>query len=73
MKINSESTEKIVELDGVPARVWQGKTESGIEVHCFVTRISPQQNEDLEQFEQELKEQKAPSPAVAAYDARLIL
>jgi len=73
MQIEIESTEKIVELDGVPARVWEGQTKSGIPVHCFVTCISPQTNDNIEQFEQELKEQKAPSPAVAAYPFRLIL
>ena len=73
MKITIESTEKLVELNGVPARVWEGHSESGIKVHCFITRISPQTNDNLEQFEQELKEQKAPSPEVATYDARLIL
>ena len=73
MKIEIESTTKIVELDRVPARVWEGKTKSGIPVHCFVTRISPQTNSDIEEFERELKEQKAPSPEVAAYPMRLIL
>jgi hypothetical protein len=73
MKITIENTEKIVELDGVPARVWEGHTESGIKVHCFVTRITPQTHDNIEQFERELVEQKAPSPAVAVYDARMIL
>jgi len=73
MQIEIESTEKIVELDGVPARVWEGKTKSGIPVHCFVTRISPQTHDNIEQFERELKEQRAPSPEVAAYPLRLIL
>ena len=48
MRIEIESTEKIVELSGVPARVWDGKTDSGIPVHCFVTRISPQTHENIE-------------------------
>lgn len=46
MKITIESTSKIVTMvcDGrdVPARVWQGATESGIPVQCFITRISPE-------------------------------
>jgi len=73
VKIEIESTEKIVTLNGVPARVWEGATESGIPVHCFVTRISPQTHENIEQFEKELEEQKAPSPGVAAYPMRLVL
>ena len=73
MKIEIENTEKIVELNGVPARVWEGQTESGIPVHCFVTRISPQSNDNIEDFERELQETKAPSPEVLAYPMRLIL
>ena len=73
MKIEIESTDKIVELNGVPARIWDGKTDSGIPVHCFVTRISPQTNDNIEQFEKELMETKAPSTAIASYPLRMIL
>ncbi len=73
MKIEIEGTEKIVTLDGIPARVWEGRTDSGIEIHCFVTRISPQTHENIEQFERELREQKAPSAAVESYPLRMIL
>jgi len=73
MQIEIENTEKIVTLDGIPARVWEGKTKSGIPVHCFVTRISPQRNTDIEEFEKELKQTKIPSPEVAAYPMRLLL
>ena len=73
MKITIENTSKIVELNGVPARVWEGESESGIPVHCFVTRISPQQNENIDQFEFELKEVRAPSAAVRSYPLSLIL
>ena len=73
MKITIESTEKIVKLSGVPARVWDGKTDSGIPVHCFVTRISPQTHDNIEQFEKELQETKPPSAAITAYPMNLIL
>ena len=73
MKITIESTEKIVELNGVPARIWEGHTKSGIEVHCFVTRIAVHRDSNCEEFEKELQEQKAPSVVVAAIPAHLIL
>ena len=73
MKIEIESTEKIVELNGVPARIWEGKTTSGIPVHCFITRISPQSNDNIEQFEMELKEQRSPSAGVMSYPLRMVL
>lgn len=84
MKITIENTEKIVMLkagglDGVPARIWEGQTESGIPVHCFVTRIAPtlpdtvENREKFAEFERELKEQRPPSVEVAAIPLRLIL
>jgi len=73
MKITIESTEKLVTLNGVPARVWQGQTESGIPVHCFVTRVAVARDQDCSQFERELQEHAAPRPEVAAIDPRFIL
>jgi len=53
MKIILDSTTQIVELvvDNqharcnrpgciVPARIWEGQTDSGIPVHCYITRIA---------------------------------
>jgi len=73
MKITLENTTKIVELNGIPARLWEGKTETGIEVHAFITRIAVKKDADCSQFEKELKEQKVPSPDVAAIPLRLII
>jgi hypothetical protein len=73
MKIIVENTTKIVELNGVPARVWEGETDSGIPVHCFITRISPQTHEGIDDFEKELQEVKPPSVAVKAYPISIIL
>lgn len=36
MKISIESTTQIVALDGVPARVWEGTTASGVRVQAFI-------------------------------------
>lgn len=74
MKITIESTSKIVELNGVPARLWEGHTESGIEVHCFITRIAVHKDQDCSQFEKELKEQPQPSALLdGVYPLRMIL
>jgi len=76
MKIAIESTDRIVEINAgggrVPARVWEGKTESGIRVQCLVTRIGAPAGEDLEQFERELKE-CAPPAAEQMFPPRLVL
>ena len=74
MKVTLENTTKIVNLNGVPARVWEGQTESGIPCHAFITRIAVARDEDASQFEAQLKETKAPSPEVDnAYPLRMIL
>ena len=79
MKVTLESTTKIVGLrpEGsdvtVPARVWEGTTESGIPVHAYITRIGVDRGEDASQFERELQECRVPSAEVEAIPVRLVL
>lgn len=77
MTITITSTTKIIEVNGVPVRVWEGHTtDSGIEVHCFITRIAVSKEQPLDvfkQFEKELKEVKAPSAEIESYPLRMIL
>lgn len=84
MKITIESTAKIVNLVvqglDVPARVWQGHTDSGIPVHCYVTRIAPEiPNTDprIDQltadFERELQRQADMRPTVAWIPLRMVI
>lgn len=74
MKITIESTDKIVHLNGIPARIWEGETASGIRVHCFITRIAVGKDEPrIEEFEAELEETVSPSPEIAVYPSRLII
>jgi hypothetical protein len=73
LKVTIESTTKITHLNGVPARIWEGKTASGIPVHCYITRVAVAGDQDTSQFERELQEHSAPSPEVRAIPLRLIL
>lgn len=82
MKITIETTSKIVQLktaDGtVPARIWEGKTERGTPVHCFVTRICPSipepvPEEIVSEFAKDLAEQAAPSAAVQGIPFRFFI
>lgn len=73
MKITLESTTRIVNASGVDCRVWEGKTESGIEVQALIPRIAAFKDSDLTQFEAELQEQRAPSAAVEAFPLRMVL
>jgi hypothetical protein len=80
MKITLESTTKLVELQTdagvVPARIWEGHTERGTPVHCYITRIAVAEIEPAEvheQFKADLQEQRKPSAAIQAIPLRLIL
>jgi len=84
MKITIESTTKIVTLETsngpIQARVWQGETENGIPVHCFVTRIAPEVKEgDVDfqavtaEFERHLQRCADPRPTVEAIPLRFII
>jgi hypothetical protein len=77
MQIELHSTSKIVMIDGVEARVWEGHTKSGIPCHCFIARIAIDESQPEtvhDQFKQELKECRKPSAAVdSAYPLYIIL
>lgn len=73
MKIQMHSTTKIVELNGVPARIWKGVTEGGVECHVYVTRVSVDKENDVSEFEKELQEHSAPTPEIEAIPLRMII
>ncbi len=74
MKMTLSSTTKIVELNGVPARIWEGQTEKGIPIHAFVTRVAVHKDDDAAELEKELQEHTAPRNAdIAAYPARMVI
>ena len=58
MIITITNTEKVVVIDGVVTRLWEGTTSDGCPVHCFMHRISPRTHdqEKLKEFEDELTE-----------------
>lgn len=73
MKITIQNTDKTVKLNGLPARIWEGHTDSGVPVICYVSLISPQTHDAAVnmQFESELREVHDCSPnAARAYDMR---
>lgn len=76
MRIQLESTDKIVELEGhvgsVPARVWEGTTERGATVVAFITRLTPMDG-DPSEFERDLQETRPPSAGAMSFPTRMIL
>lgn len=65
MEVRLESTDKIVTLNGVPARLWEGHTAAGVPCHAYVTRIAVwiavSNTEDSSEFDRELQEHRPPS------------
>lgn len=66
MKMTIESTDKIVEVNGVPARIWQGTSERGITVIAYITSIAAAGDADLAELEADLQEH-APPTALDVY------
>ena len=84
MKITIHSTSKITTLvtesGSIAARIWEGETESGTPVHCFIPRIAPTISKTehpndprFAEFERELRECAAPSGEITTIPLRLIL
>lgn len=74
MKATIESTEKIIEFNGIPARVWEGETESGIKCHFYITRVSVSADEiSIERFQEELQQHRPPSVETQAIPLRMNL
>jgi len=77
VKITLTSTTKLVrfQMDGaeVPARIWEGHTDSGVAIHAYVTRIAVAEGLDTSQFERELQSCEKPTAAIEAIPLRLIL
>lgn len=53
MKITCEPTPEVFILDGLPCRVWRGRTEAGAECRLYVCLVQHTGGPRLE-FEQEL-------------------
>lgn len=72
MKLILESTSTIERVHGAPARVWKGRTESGIEVTCWIPIIQVRRDADNSQFERELNEIEVRRELVS-FDMRMVI
>lgn len=69
MRLILDSTAAIHDVNGVPARMWEGTTESGVRVYALITRVAVRADaptEELVRFERELRETPAPRPSAEA-------
>lgn len=54
MRINIESTQEILVVNGVPARVWLGETDDGKKVEALICILKPAKGEEPQEFDEEL-------------------
>lgn len=73
MRATVQSTDRIAEINGVPARLWEGRTESGVPFVAYITRVAVREDRDCSQFGRELQEHKHPSEEAQGVPLRLIL
>lgn len=74
MKITLHNTERFVTVNGAPARIWEGHTESGIPVYAAVSLVAVHRQQDNSQFENELREiTPASAESIRAIAAREII
>lgn len=72
MKLELEPTPTIQNVDGVPHRIWTGKTDKGVPVKVGIRYVQPQTHDaaQLADFEAELQE--LPQPRQGAIDIRFL-
>jgi predicted transcriptional regulator len=73
VQVQLESTDKVVTLNGVPARIWEGHTACGVPCHAYITRIAVDKDLDTSEFVRELQEHRPVSEELRAFPARLVL
>lgn len=77
MQATLHSTTKIVTLmigdANLPARVWEGETAAGVPFHAFIVRVGVREGMDATEFDRDLKEHAAPTPAIQAIPLRMII
>ena len=73
MRLDIENTDILATINGVPARVWQGKSSSGIPVTVWVTRIAVNEKEDTALFQKELRECAPPTVEAQSFPLRMVL
>lgn len=73
MKVTLESTTRIITVNGIEMRVWEGETANGVKCHAYIPRIACEHTADSQEFDRDLLEYAAPSPEIAALPLRMIL
>ena len=74
MQVTLSSTDRIIEVNGVKARVWEGETVNGVRCYAAIAVIAAHCDDDNAEFERDLTEhQPASHDALRCFDLRTIL
>lgn len=76
MKVSLQSTREITSHEGVLCRVWEGKTESGINCYALIPVIAHHKDDDARagEFHSELVEHESPSErALQCFNIRSVI
>ena len=66
MKMQVESTHKIVNVDGVPMRLWEGTTEEGIVICALIAQVVVDPS-DITDLDREYQNHKTPDTEIASH------
>ncbi len=72
MTIIIHSTDAFSEINGTRTRIWEGKTEAGTPIHCFIALIGVEKTHDQAGFERELEETQ-PTACQVAFPLRMVI
>ncbi len=72
MTIIIHSTDAFTEINGTRTRIWEGKTEAGTPIHCFIALIGVEKDHDQAAFEHELQARE-PQECTVPFPLRMIL
>jgi hypothetical protein len=74
MKATLESTARVISVNGVPARVWEGKTEGGTDVFFAVCQVAAPSQQDNSELKNALIEHTEPSEgAMRVFPLHMVL
>jgi hypothetical protein len=71
MTITVHSTTKIVHVNGVPCRIWEGQSAKGVTVRCFIALVAADCYTDVEEFKKDLEEHQPPTADVESYPDKI--
>lgn len=73
MEITLRPTTKIVTVNGVETRIWEGQTDKGVRLDAYIVRVRVSLLLDQSEFEASLQNAIPPSEDVSAIPLRLLI